>query len=423
MRVMFTTWPEMSEYNPMIPLTWAFQGAGHEVRVVSHPGLAKAITSTGLTAVSLNGTENLPRPDTVTDFVIGDEELAQLTEALALDPADRRPWDIFSYYLIAAHRIFFPVSPTEQPMVDDLVDFARGWQPDLVIWDVTWPCGGVAALACGAASARLLWGPDYCAWTNDRFAERKGLLGPGVQNPLVQVVRPMADRYQLEVTDDMLVGHWTIDPIPEDARLPTTTRKVRMRRLPYTGAGVLPEWLRSPPERPRVALTLGVSQRTNDKDSAVLIADMLDMVAGLDIEAVATLNDDQLAGQRVPSNVRTIDYVPLTQLLPTCSAIVHHGSGGTFATAVAHKVPQLILDQSMDAPGYTRCVTGHGAGLGLDHNELSVAEMRARLQRVLTEPSFQKGVHDLYCSWLSLPSPNEILLVLEKLTDQHRDRH
>ncbi|MGW5071371.1 nucleotide disphospho-sugar-binding domain-containing protein, partial [Streptomyces cyaneofuscatus] len=28
-----------------------------------------------------------------------------------------------------------------------------------------------------------------------------------------------------------------------------------------------------------------------------------------------------------PGNVRTVDYIPLTQLLPTCSAVIHRGAG------------------------------------------------------------------------------------------------
>jgi hypothetical protein len=43
--------------------------------------------------------------------------------------------------------------------------------------------------------------------------------------------------------------------------------------------------------------------------------------------------------------VRVVDFVPLNALLPTCSAVVHHGGSGTFAAVLEHGVPQLIIPQ------------------------------------------------------------------------------
>jgi UDP:flavonoid glycosyltransferase YjiC (YdhE family) len=37
-----------------------------------------------------------------------------------------------------------------------------------------------------------------------------------------------------------------------------------------------------------------------------------------------------------------------SELLPTCSAIVHHGGAGTMFGALAHSVPQVILPQGAD---------------------------------------------------------------------------
>ncbi|MFD8237383.1 nucleotide disphospho-sugar-binding domain-containing protein, partial [Streptomyces sp. NPDC059696] len=74
-------------------------------------------------------------------------------------------------------------------------------------------------------------------------------------------------------------------------------------------------------------------------------AKLLEAVAELDIEVIATLNDNQLAESGpLPDNVHTLDYVPLDQLLPTCSAVIHHGSTGTFAAASAAGLPQVVCD-------------------------------------------------------------------------------
>ncbi|MFE9117175.1 glycosyltransferase [Streptomyces sp. NPDC007172] len=73
-------------------------------------------------------------------------------------------------------------------------------------------------------------------------------------------------------------------------------------------------------------------------------------MADLDVEVVATLNAEQLdALGPTPPNVRAVDFVPLNQLLPSCAAIIHHGGAGTFLTALAHGVPQVVVPSRMCA--------------------------------------------------------------------------
>ncbi len=68
----------------------------------------------------------------------------------------------------------------------------------------------------------------------------------------------------------------------------------------------------------------------------------------LDVEVVATLNAEQLDALRpTPPNVRAVDFVPLNELLPSCAAIIHHGGAGTFLTALAHGVPQVVMPSRM----------------------------------------------------------------------------
>ncbi|MDS1270794.1 DUF1205 domain-containing protein [Lipingzhangella sp. LS1_29] len=419
MRVLITLPPDTSHLNPVLPLAWALRGAGHEVRVASHSALTDEIVAAGLSAVSLRGAEALPPIESVADFIAGDEEREELTNALALDPADRAPWDFFSYYLIAALRIFHPpdFDPDHaHPMADDLMEFVQHWRPDVVVWDPIWLSGGIAARACGAASVRLMWGPDYCGWTYERFDERRAVLPPGVTNPMEACARPLAERYGLEMDETMLLGHVTIDPIPAEVRLSTRQRTVAMRQLPSTGGGgVVPPWLRTEPDRPRIAFSLGAAQRKYEQDDASMIATMLDAFAGMDVEVVATLNADQLAGQQVPKNVHTVDYIPLDHLLPTCSMIIHHGGGGTYTVGAALQVPQVVLAVDPESGPYARRITGVGAGLYVDPAVLSVAEIRSRLQQVLTESSFREGAAALHADWQAEPSPNEVVRTLEQL--------
>lgn len=427
MRVLFTTMPATAHLYPYVPLAWALQGAGHEVCVASHPDMADTITAAGLTAVSVGETEDIAGAVRAS---VTDERLERITDALALDPADANFRKAIRHYVLAAFALYYPTeppAPERRPMVDDLVGFARAWRPDLVLWDPICFPSPIAARACGAAHARFLWGVDHAGWARTRLVERLNQPGSGASEDLMaEMMKSTLERLGQEFDEELLVGQWTIDLMPSRMRLPVDLRYMPLRRVPYNGAVTIPDWLYEHPGRPRVCLSLGVSSRHFfPKNNRIPISDMLEMVADLDIELVATLNDAQLASVgSLPKNVRTIDYIPLNLLLPTCSVIIHHGGGGTSAAAAAQKVPQLITPtEGSDRVETARYVVDRGAGLAMppvESKEFSVDEAKKGLIRMLNEPSFQDGAAALYRDMLATPTPHDIVGALEKMTAEHR---
>ncbi|GII88939.1 glycosyl transferase [Sphaerisporangium siamense] len=443
MRVMLTVWPQMCHLYPVIPYAQALQNAGHEVVVAGPPGAVEHVVAAGLTAVVTRGDEapqsaqDWSRDDLVTDHA----ELARLADALGVTPADRDNWDVFYQFLLFGVKFHLPPRPSADNL--SLVEFARAWQPDLVLWDPWFPAGAVAARASGAAHARILMAPDYSGWAVQRFADARAA-GTHESNPLAAAMRPLAERYGVEVDDELLLGQWTIDPMPEGMRLPVDTSSLPVRWIPYNGGGEKPEWLYRRPERPRVALSVGVSTRLYFKGEW-RTPKIFDAVADLDIELVATLNKDQLEGvTKIPANVRTVDYVPLVQLLPTCSLSINHGSSGTFWTSVAANLPQLVGDtderqgQAITGEGEdaqfviperhilsklaAKYIVDNGAGLRLDHQTQSVDEIRNAIVKLLEDPSFTDGANSVHDEWLAKPTPAGIVADLEKLTARNRRR-
>ncbi|MGW7022504.1 activator-dependent family glycosyltransferase [Streptomyces decoyicus] len=438
MRVLFTIFPSTSHLYPIIPLAWALQSAGHEVCIASHPGMGAAdmvrkATEAGLTTVALGDTvvpdgkegatlESAPKP--AADPAAADDGSRRLdipADAFALDVLRSSAWEQLRDYLVTIVAQCYPLDPPTsggRSIVDELVGLARSWRPDLVLWDPLCLPAPVAARTVGAAHARILWGQDKLAWVRAKALERADHA-----DPMVDWMRPMLSRYGLGFDEEMLLGQWSIDLVPGAARLPLDTRSVPLRWVPYNEASVLPDWLREPPRRPRVCLTLGVSSRNLfGKDTGFPLGDMFDMVAGLDIELVATLNSAQLTGiDRLPENVRVVDFIPLNQLLPSCSAIIHHGGWGTFSAAVAQQVPQLIVPvPTWDERVAARYAEQRGGGLTLGTGEFTVDAVRKQLLRLLEERSFQEGAARLYADRLAVPSPGEIVPTLERLTAHHR---
>jgi hypothetical protein len=454
MRVMFAVFPAPAHFLPVVPYAWALQSAGHEVCVaappgvdtgVAMPGFHDLVTAAGLTAVPCGKPELLAVHDGgypgFERLLPTLDESERYARDLGLSPADRAIWDVYYHFALLTIRNYHPPEPRQDVLA--LVDFARRWQPDLVIWDSWFPAGALAARASGAAHARLLLAPDYIAWAARRFAATGG----AVTDLLAETLRPLADRVGTEVDEELLVGQWTIDPFPAGLRLDTDVVTVPARQQPYNGGGVLPEWLYDPPRRPRVALSLGVSYRMFAKGDWGRTAKFLEALGGLDVDVVATLNENQLLDvpDGVPANVRTVDYLPLTQLLPGCSALIHHGSPATFAAATAAGVPQLVADteestrltarvapdgtewnlkceKQLTASPIAAYVAGSGAGVRLDHQTQTAAEIRELLRQVLEEPAYRAGAAALHEEWLAAPSPVEIVPALEKLTAEHRCR-
>lgn len=427
MRVLFTIFPTSAHLYPAIPLAWALQSAGHEVVVASPEGVVDPkvianITGAGLTAVSLGGKEELTA--SLAPLIAG---AGPNRPTLALDPENENSWRVARAVQTGMLHAYYPPETEpggRRPVVDALVDFAREWRPDLVLWDPLAPYGAVAARVSGAAHARLLFGMDNIGITRARTRQELADPASGVtDDPWMPWLGPVLERYGLEFTEETLLGQWSMDLTQSRMRHPLDLTYVPVRRVPFTGTAPLPQWLHAKPERPRVVLTLGVSRRLlAGKHSGFPMREFFDSVSGLDLELVATLNSDQLASVgTLPDNVRALDYIPLNQVLPNSSAIIHHGGGGTFAAAVAFKVPQLVVPFPMwDETVTARYLVRRGAGLSVDPAAIDVDSMQKDLLRLIEEPSFQLGADALYEDMLATPAPKDVIPVLERLTAEHR---
>lgn len=452
MRVMFAVFPATAHFFPMVPHAWALRNAGHEVRVVTVPGpptgvavpnFEHRITQAGLSALTCGSPEPLSVMDSADPALVptleGSESYARHLE---LSPDEQPHWDVFYHFLLTTVRNYHPPHPRQD--IAALIDFAREWQPDLVLWDPWFPAGSVAARACGAAHARVLNALDYSAWVGPRFSRARARNPQAPANPLLETLGPLAEKYGFTADEETLYGQWTVDPFPEPMRLPTRARTVPVRYVPFNGGGVVPDWLRTRPDRPRVVISLGVSTREATRGDWGRTASLIEALAGLDIDVIATLNATQLEDLRdpLPNNVRTVDYVPLSQLLPGASAVVHHGANGTFAAAVEAGVPQIVCDtderprfigevadgsvdwrlmcqKQITATPVAKHVARHGAGLRINHQTQSVAEIRDLVREVLRDDSYVRGAQSLRQEWSSAPSPAAIVPTLEKLTSEH----
>ncbi|MEU5283472.1 activator-dependent family glycosyltransferase [Streptomyces sp. NPDC020755] len=422
MKVLLTAFAMDAHFNGVVPLAWALRTAGHDVRVASQPSLTESITRAGLTAVPVG-----------TDHQVESAMGAMAPGVFALhsnpDYLEHRPELLGLDFLEASTSMLtaaFYAQINNDSMIDELVDFARWWRPDLVVWEPFTFAGAVAAQVVGAAHARLLWGPDLFLRVHDRFRQALEDVPAELRDDsLKEWLTWTLERHGSAFRTEVVSGHWTIDQMPPSVRLPTTRPTVPMRFVPYNGPvpAVVPSWLRRAPQRQRVLLTQGITERSTGFAGLPGAAELLAAIAELDVEVVATVKaEEQPDLPPLPANVRVVDSLSLHVVLPTCTAVVHHGGAGTWATAALYGVPQLALAWQWDDVHRAGQLEKLGAGVFLSPRAegASAGRVRDRLGQVLSEPSFRQGAGRIRTEMLRTPSPNAVVPRLERLTARHR---
>ena len=75
----------------------------------------------------------------------------------------------------------------------------------------------------------------------------------------------------------------------------------------------------------------------------------------------STWPDDSTAPSRAPP-VRFVGFVPLSEILDGCTAVVHHGGIGSMFATLHHGLPALVVPQAFDQPFNARAIAARAAG-------------------------------------------------------------
>ncbi|MEU5553666.1 activator-dependent family glycosyltransferase [Micromonospora sp. NPDC047793] len=420
MRVLFTTYPEKAHLLMMVPLAWALRTAGHEVQVAVQPHFVDHVTQAGLTAVPIGSERDLWQLMSTDDRWISSGINGM---PIPYDTADWRPETVTMSYLRDGYETqverWHQVSTT--PMLRGLVNYCRQWKPDLVIWEPLTYAGPIAAEACGAAHARLVFGIDSLAITREHFLRLHAQEQPPGSDPLAEMLTRYGERYGVRYSETLATGQFTFTLLPSALHSGAAGLKYEpLRFVPYGGPAVIPKWLWTRPEKPRVAFTMGISHAQLGMMYSMELHDVFKELSRLDIEVVATVPE---AAQRelewVPDNVRMVPYVPLAALVPTCAVVVHHGGFGTLATTALHGVPQIVVPWDDDGPALAQRVAAVGAGFAIHASQADGTMLRQRITRIFDEDALTVGTAALREEMLGMPSPTEVADQIEAIVETH----
>jgi L-2-deoxyfucosyltransferase/glycosyltransferase DesVII len=438
---MMMVFPTRTHVYSMAPVGWALRAAGHEVRYVGqrNPVEVEPFLETGMDAMWFGQDLDIARRRRL---AVGDENPMDSPYKLS----ESRPEKFTDDYIRTVYTMWAEGFRWAAPdsLLDELLRFARQWQPDLVVWDPMMYAGALVAHVIGAAHVRMLYAADQSARITFQYQEMRRRLGSAADrvagqaagratgpaagqaagqaqadhsDPMVSWMADWLGRHGCEFDERLRFGMATIDPSPACIRYDLPVNYIPVRFVPVNRPMPIPRWILEKPRRPRVCLTLGVSNRQVHGHEEVSVGDLFEGLADLDVEVVATLNAAQLAAAgTVPDNVRAVDFIPMNELLPSCSAIIHQGGGATIGNAVVNAVPQLIV------PGTTwserasaLALQRRGNGLLLDLDQVDPGSVRSRVLRLLDEPSFQRCADEVRREMLDTRTLHDIVPDLEGL--------
>lgn len=372
MRVLFTACPAQGHIFPLVPLAWAVRAAGHEVLVAVPEQAGAIVTGAGLPMVASSGpldVRQIMRPEPAPD---------RISAAAAVG----RGFGRMATYTIDG--------------VDALV---RDWKPDLVVTEPEEYAGPIAAAAAGipfvvqtlATAVR----PEQHAGAAEELAElcaRRGL--PGLPEPEL-----------------------VLDICPPQVQVPGLPTGERMRHVPYGGADIAPDWLHDARDRPLVCVTAGTII-TRQESVHRLLKEILDELGRRQLFAVLAVGREvvpQLG--RLLDHVVGVGWVPLGEVLPSCSAIVHHGGAGSMMASLVHGVPQVVLPFMADNFDHADGVAASGAGVARPAAEVDGAWVGAAVARVLDDPQYRAASDTIAADIAAQPSPAETAERLVRLVE------
>ncbi len=370
MKVLVVATPGSGHVNPLVPLVSALVDAGDRVVIASAPEASPRVAG--------SGAEFFPAGH---DEAVWFERLKERTRGF---PGDGLPPERINHYFLP--RLFGELAAAD--MVDDVLACGRELGPDLVLFESYALAGPLVADLLGVPCVQHQLGPlldpQILVLANDAVSPLWRSFGRDVPG--------LAGVYG-EATVTVCPPSLEPRPVPSGRTLP-----LRPAPLPEAGAGS--------PSRPLVYLTLGTFFNANLDAFRPILAGL----AELPVDVVVTVGRDQdpTALGPVPANARVERFIPQGTLLPTCSAVVHHGGAGTTFGALAHGLPQVVVPQGADNFVNAEMLERGGQAVVIRPGEVTPERVADAVLRVLDEPGFATAARLTAQEIAAMPGPAEV---------------
>lgn len=390
MRVLCACVPGYGHFHPMAPIARALQAGGHEVAFATAERFCLRVVRAGFRAFPAG---------------LGPGQVVERTLARP-GVAGAGPDDAARF---GAQMFAAVAGPAKVPALVAVID---GWQPDLLIHDVTDFAGPVAAAHAGIPCVAHSLGPMFPLELYRLGAE---LVAPVWEETGV-APGPFGGMFGAAYLD-------ICPPRLQSADIHEVGTEVhRLRPVPFDAVGdeALPAWAGGLDGRPTVYVTLG----TIDNDAPGVLEAAVEGLRDEPVNVIVTVGpnrDPEELGVQ-PPNVRVERYVPQSLLLPLCDVVVTHGGSGTTLAALAHGLPLLLLPQGANQFSNAERVASLGAGVRLVPGEVGPASVRRAVTALLEQPGFRRRARDVAAEIDRMPAPADLVATLEEIVAGSRAR-
>jgi MGT family glycosyltransferase len=388
-RFLFTMLPanDLGLPTRMVPIARALADRGHEVAVFNpSPAPQKLIAEAGLTSLPMPATP-MPAP------------------AMDLTPI-AEGWDVEHLF----GGVYLSVSYVRDA-VAAYVDLMREFAPDMVV-DSFEPIACLAARAAKVPLATVLQGNIHPAsrgftwWEDTRPAglpSAAGFFSTVAQEYGLAPVRRVVDLLAGDLA--LIVGSPESDPVAPDAKVTYIGPMVFQRN-----DALLPEWVNElgrqneqGGRRPLIWVYSGNPRYFTSPtpvDSIVVIRAAIAALANEEVDVVLTTGYQELPEEfgKLPANFHHAAYVPGPLMAEHCDLIVFHGGHSSVMTCLKAGTPAVIIPTMTERESNARRLASLGVGevvmpaTGRDgEKRVDIAEFRAKVNRVLTEPDYRQA--------------------------------
>ena len=394
MRVLLAPMGGTGHLMPVLAFARVFRSAGAEV-AFALPGFAEPpVREAGFPTLALSSSEPF--------------EAAARRRSIDLASLNHPERDAFMFetIVLGAHL---------EDRLTTLMDFAREWAADVIVWGdgnfvaavagdrLGLPHAGVQVFAVGRMLSAF---PDMRESLVARINALRAVVGLAPDPNLEAPYR------------HLLLSQFPFGLLaPEEVSL---TTRVALRPTPSgTGNGSpMPDWVSElvlHHHEPRVYATLGTLM-PRDEGLPILRA-VLDGLADEQLRVIVTTGPtlDPSDLDPMPPNARCARYIPQELLLPNCDMVVFHGGSGTLIGAVDHGVPMLIVPIRADQPHNALAVHVAGAGRVLPPGEVTPEAVRSSVSQLLDQASYRSNARRLQAQLHALPPMDEAVRLIAGL--------
>jgi MGT family glycosyltransferase len=117
----------------------------------------------------------------------------------------------------------------------------------------------------------------------------------------------------------------------------------------------------------------------------------------------------------LPENIHVAQYIPQSQVLPNCDAVVSHGGSGSVLGALAQGLPSVLLPMGADQPLNAARCRELGVARVLDAVKATPEEVRDAVSAVLSDRAYRAAAERMRDEIAALPDPAQAVELLERL--------